>query len=71
MLSNWWFHVYGVTYPTPIEYGGYIFERLTSEITLRSIAIPPLIIIGTALMVSIWPAMRAARIIPVKAMRSS
>jgi ABC-type lipoprotein release transport system permease subunit len=71
VLANWWFHVYGVTYPTPIEYGGYIFERLTSEITLRSIAIPPLIIIGTALMVSIWPAMRAARIIPVKAMRSS
>lgn len=71
VLANWWFHVYGVTYPTPIEYGGYLFERLTSEISLRSIVIPPLIIIGTALMVSIWPAIRAARIIPVKAMRSS
>lgn len=71
VLANWWFHVYGVTYPTPIEYGGYIFERLTSEISLRSIIFPPLIIIGTALMVSIWPAVRAAKIIPVKAMRSS
>ncbi len=71
LAANWWFHVYGVTYPTPIEYGGYFFERLTSEITLRSIVIPPLIIISTALLVSIWPAARAARIIPVKAMRSS
>jgi putative ABC transport system permease protein len=71
VLANWWFHVYGVTYPTPIEYGGYIFERLTSKLTLRSIIVPPLIIMGTALLVSIWPAIRAARIIPVKAMRSN
>jgi ABC-type lipoprotein release transport system permease subunit len=70
VLANWWFHVYGVNYPTPIEYGGYIFEKLTSEITLRSILIPPVIIMGTAFVVSIWPAVRAARIIPVKAMRS-
>jgi ABC-type lipoprotein release transport system permease subunit len=71
VLANWWFQVYGVTYPTPIEYGGYIFERLTSKLTLRSILVPPLIIMGTALFVSIWPAVRAARIIPFKAMRSN
>jgi ABC-type lipoprotein release transport system permease subunit len=70
-LANWWFNVYGVTYPAPIEYGGYLFERLTSKLTPRSILVPPLIITGTALIVSIWPAIRAARIVPVKAMRSN
>jgi len=71
VLANWWFHTYGVAYPTPIEYGGFIFDRLTSDITLRSLLVPPIIIIGTALTVSIWPAIRAAKIIPVKAMRAS
>jgi ABC-type lipoprotein release transport system permease subunit len=71
LFANWWFHEYGITYPTPIEYGGYFFRRLTSEISLRSILVPPLIIVGTALIVSIWPAVRAAKIVPVKAMRAS
>jgi ABC-type lipoprotein release transport system permease subunit len=71
VLANWWFHVYGISYPTPIEYGGYFFTKLTSEISLRSIVVPPLIILGTAVIVSIWPAVRAAKIVPVKAMRAN
>ena len=71
VLANWWFMVYGITYPTPIEYGGYVFNKLTSRITARSMIIPAAIVLSTAMMVSIWPAIRAARIIPVKAMRSS
>ncbi|MBI4826341.1 MAG: ABC transporter permease [Nitrospirae bacterium] len=70
IAANWWFHIYGITYPTPIEYGGYLFTKITSEISLRSIFVPPLIIIATALIVSIWPAVRAAKIVPVKAMRA-
>lgn len=70
VAANWWFHTYGITYPTPIEYGGYLFTKVTSEISLRSIFVPPLIIIATALIVSIWPAIRAAKIVPVKAMRA-
>ncbi len=71
VLANWWFLVHGITYPTPIEYGGYIFKKLTSKITSRSMINPALIIFSTAIVVSIWPAVRAARIIPVKAMRSN
>lgn len=70
VVANWWFLVHGITYPTPIEYGGYVFTKLTSKITARSMTTPALIIFSTAVMVSIWPAVRAARIIPVKAMRS-
>jgi ABC-type lipoprotein release transport system permease subunit len=71
VLANWWFLVHGITYPTPIEYGGYVFKKLTSKITVRSIINPALIVFFTAFVVSIWPAVRAARIIPVKAMRSN
>lgn len=71
MLANWWFYVYGITYSTPIEYGGYVFDKLTAKITLRSVLMPAAIIFSTALLVSVWPAIRAARIIPVKTMRSN
>ncbi|GBE06615.1 ABC transporter permease YtrF precursor [bacterium BMS3Abin10] len=71
MSANWWFHEYGITLANPIEYGGYFFDTITAKITLRSLVLPAMIIFGTALIVSIWPAIRAARIIPVKAMRSN
>ncbi len=70
IFANWWFSVYGITYSTPIEYGGFYFYKMTSEITLRSIVMPALVIFGTAVFVSVWPAIRAARIIPVKALRT-
>ncbi len=71
VCANWWFLAHGITYPTPIEYGGYMFEKLTSKITARSMINPALIVFTTAVVVSIWPAVRAARVIPVKAMRSN
>ncbi len=71
ILGNWWFSAYGIAYPTPIEYGGYVFSKITAKITSRSIIMPIVIILSTALLVSIWPAIRAAQIIPVKAMRSN
>jgi ABC-type lipoprotein release transport system permease subunit len=71
VLTNWWLSVYGISYPVPIEYGGYVFDKLTARITLRTLVMPALIIFGTAVSVSLWPAVRAARIIPVRALRSA
>ena len=71
IFANWMLSVYGITYSTPIEYGGYVFERLTAKITVRSLVMPAVIIFVTALLVSIIPAVRAARVIPVKAMRAT
>jgi ABC-type lipoprotein release transport system permease subunit len=71
IFANWMLSVYGITYSTPIEYGGVVFDRLTAKITSRSLVLPALIIFSTAILVSILPAIRAARIIPVKAMRST
>jgi len=70
VFGNWMLSIYGITYPTPIEYGGFVFDRLTARITVRSLVMPAVIISATALLVSIPPAIRAARIIPVKAMRA-
>ena len=71
MFANWWFHEYGITLSNPIEYGGYVFGKITAKVTPRSVLMPAAIIFGTAVLVSIWPAIRAARIIPVKAMRAT
>jgi putative ABC transport system permease protein len=70
IFFNWLLSVHGITLSTPLEYGGFIFDKITAKLTLQSILMPAVIIISTAVFVSILPAIRAARIIPVKAMRS-
>ena len=66
---NSYFAKYGITYPEPIEWGGMVIQHMKARITARTIWIPSLVIFSTALVVSIWPAFRAARIVPVKALR--
>ncbi|TNF56246.1 ABC transporter permease [bacterium] len=70
MLANWILSVKGITLSTPLEWGGFYFDTITAKITLRSVVIPAVVIFGTAIVVSILPAVRAARIIPVKALRA-
>jgi ABC-type lipoprotein release transport system permease subunit len=70
ILGNYLLSIYGIDYPTPLEYGGMVFETLTAVISLRSIYQPGLIIFLTAVLVSTLPAIKAARVIPVKSMRT-
>ena len=69
LLANWALSIQGITYPTPLEYGGVLFEKLLSKITLKTIWFPSLVIMVSALVVSLPPAIRAARISPTRAMR--
>ncbi|MBU0479958.1 MAG: FtsX-like permease family protein [Proteobacteria bacterium] len=69
IAANGYFAEYGITYPEPIEWGGMTIQYMKARITLRTLWIPSLVIFATALLVSIWPAIRAARIVPVKALR--
>jgi ABC-type lipoprotein release transport system permease subunit len=69
ILANWILSVKGITLSTPLEWGGFYFDTITAKITLRSVVIPAVVIFGTAIVVSILPAIRAARVIPVKALR--
>ncbi|MFC1549422.1 FtsX-like permease family protein [Nitrospirota bacterium] len=70
LAVNAYFAKYGITYPEPIEFGGMMIQHMKARITPRTIWIPSLVIFSTAFVVSIWPALRAARIVPVKALRS-
>jgi ABC-type lipoprotein release transport system permease subunit len=69
LAVNAYFAKYGITYPEPIEWGGMMIQHMKARITPRTIWTPSLVIFATALVVSIWPALRAARIVPVKALR--
>lgn len=70
ILANWLLSVHGITLSQPINWGGFLFDTITAKVTLRSIVIPIAVIVGTAIAVSIPPAVRAARIRPLKALRS-
>ena len=69
VLANWALSVHGITIPSPVEYGGVLFEKITSNITFKSFWFPSLVIFVSALVVSIPPSLRAARISPTRAMR--
>jgi ABC-type lipoprotein release transport system permease subunit len=70
ILANWILSVKGITLSTPLEWGGFYFDTITAKITLRSILIPAAVVFSTAILVSILPAIRAARVVPVKALRA-
>lgn len=67
---NLYFSRFGLDYPAPIDIGGIEIATLQASITVRSLCLPVAITIFTALLVSILPAVRAARVVPMKAMRA-
>ncbi len=71
LAGNYLLSVYGIVYPIPIEYGGFMIDRMVGKVSFQAFWVPTAITIGTAVVVSVFPALRAARVTPVKAMRSS
>jgi len=53
----------------PITFGGMDFKTFTSEVNLRSFVIPALTVLVSAFLVSLMPALRAARTEPARAIR--
>lgn len=70
LLGNWLLSVYGIQLPQPVSYGGMSFQTMHAEINARTIYIPALVIMAAALLVSIFPALQAARVDPARAMRT-
>jgi ABC-type lipoprotein release transport system permease subunit len=68
VIANWLLSTYGITLSEGIEYGGVAFNKILGKISLKSLLVPPAVVLGTAVLVSIPPALRAARIKPVSAM---
>ncbi|MFW6134193.1 MAG: ABC transporter permease [Elusimicrobiota bacterium] len=63
-LSN-----YGIKMPFSFTYGGMEFNTMYTEVNFMSVYIPAITVMLSASVVSIFPALRAAKIVPVKAMR--
>ena len=62
--------IYGITMPEEFTYGGIKFQTMYAEVNARSLIIPAITVILSAGIVSIFPALKAARILPARAMRA-
>ena len=62
--------IYGITMPQEFTYGGIKFQTMYAEVNARSLIIPGITVILSAGIVSIFPALKAARILPARAMRA-
>ena len=69
-LLNYLLSVYGITYPQEITYGGMKLKTLYAEVNVRCLVIPAITVMLSATIVSLFPAIKAARIMPAKAMRT-
>ena len=66
---NCWLSVEGIPLPTPLTFGGIVFDRMFTVVNLRSFVIPAVTVFLSAMITSILPAGMAARIAPARAMR--
>ncbi len=67
---NYLLSVYGVTLSEEMTYGGMKFGTMHAEVNVRSLMIPTLTVFCSAMLVSLYPAIKAARILPAKTMRT-
>lgn len=65
-----WFQGIGLELPEPVDMGGVSFSHMTGEFSLEVFVIPMIVIFGYAVLVSIPPGIRAARVAPIQAMRT-
>ena len=69
-VINYLLSVYGITYPTEITFGGMKIKTLYGAVSTASLIIPAITVTLSAILVSLFPAIKAARIIPARAMRT-
>ena len=70
VLLNYLLSIYGITYPQEITYGGMKLKTLYAEVNVRCLVIPAFTVMLSATIVSLFPAIKAARIMPAQAMRT-
>ena len=70
VFANYLLSIYGITYPEEITYGGMKIKTLYAEVNARCLLIPAITVMLSATIVSLFPAIKAARILPAKAMRT-
>ncbi len=60
---------HGIRFGSGITYGGMVFDTMRSEINARSFVIPAVTVVVAALLVGLFPALKAARTEPARTMR--
>lgn len=65
---NTYFSIHGIEFSEPIEYGGMVFDKIQAIVDLHVFIFPSCVILLTAVLVSLYPAYKAAKTIPVEAM---
>lgn len=68
-LANYILSIYGITYPMEFTYGGMKFKTMYATVNARCLFIPAITVMVSAMLVSLFPAIKAARILPAKAMQ--
>jgi ABC-type antimicrobial peptide transport system permease subunit len=64
----YWFTNVGITMPQAMDLGGIIYDTMKGEMNVLIFALPALIIVGSAALVSLFPGIRAAHITPLDAL---
>lgn len=68
--ANHLLSIYGITMPQEFTYGGIKFQTMYAEVNLRSLTVPAITVMLAAAIVSLFPALKAARILPARAMQA-
>ncbi|TYB91364.1 MAG: ABC transporter permease [Kosmotoga sp.] len=69
LIVNYIFSKHGIALPNPIEWGGMRFEYMKGEINLRSYVIPAITVFLSGVVVSFFPAVKAAKTKAAEVMR--
>ncbi len=67
--ANFLLSRHGIKFSEGLTYGGMVFDTMKSEINIRSFTIPAATVIICGILVSLIPALKAARTEPAKTMR--
>ena len=67
--ANAYLSRHGIRFSSGLTYGGMVFDTMKSEINLRSFIIPAVTVFICAVLVSLFPALKAARTEPARTMR--
>ncbi len=68
-LAAYYLLIEGIPMPEPFTWGGVQFTHMYAELSAHIFWVPALAVVVTALVVSLFPAIRAAHVAPAKVMR--
>lgn len=69
-VINWLLSIHGITLPITLSYGGADFTHMYSEVNARSLYLPAISVLFSAIIVGVAPAVKAAKTEPAEAMRT-